>query len=159
MPLNLTYDFNFFVYSNNYFYIIYCKIHFYIIFFTRSELWDEYLHQQRCNFSVCSVEDSDVAELAAGVQDAAVTSVSHAMAAFAKALKSAHQTKCPGGWAQRCPQLNAINPEDWRQRVSAEIDALQMPLPPHFDIFYKQAYMHGLSKITNFTSVDFPSSK
>jgi hypothetical protein len=105
------------------------------------------------------VEDSDVAELAANVQDAAVTGVSHAMLAFAKALKTAQRAKCPDRPAGRCPRLDAVGPEDWRRRVSAEIEAMQVPLPPHFDIFYKHAYSQGLSKITNFTNIDFPSSK
>jgi len=120
-------------------------------------LWDEYLHQQRCNFSSCSVEDSDVADLAAAIQDVAVTGISQAVAAFAKVLKTAHHAKC-ADYSGSCPELDAIPPEEWRSRMRAETN-LQLALAPHFDIFFKQAYAQGLLRVANFSQFDFPDSK
>ncbi|XP_059468691.1 uncharacterized protein LOC132192651 isoform X2 [Neocloeon triangulifer] len=123
----------------------------------KSDLWDEYLHQQRCNFSTCSNTASDVPELAATVQDVAATATAEAVAAFARALRGAHRSKC-SGIQGNCHELETTLPDEWRSRVGAQLGA-QTSLPPHFETYLKKAYSNGLQRVTNYTGINFPDSR
>ncbi|CAB3361695.1 Hypothetical predicted protein [Cloeon dipterum] len=123
----------------------------------KSELWDEYLHQQRCNFSLCSNTAPEVPELAATVQDVAAVATADALASFARALRVAHRVKCLSAHGT-CAELEATLPDEWRSRVGAQLGA-QTQMLAHFEVFLKNPFSSGLHRVTNFSSLNFPDSR
>ncbi|XP_065349546.1 uncharacterized protein LOC135945652 isoform X2 [Cloeon dipterum] len=123
----------------------------------KSDLWDEYLHQQRCNFSLCSNTAPEVPELAATVQDVAAVATADAVASFARALRVAHRVKCLGAHGT-CAELEATLPDEWRSRVGAQLGA-QTQMLAHFEVFLKNSFSSGLHRVTNFSSLNFPDSR
>jgi hypothetical protein len=113
-------------------------------------MWDEYLYQQRCNYSTCDNTEVDVAEYAL-IQDPSVTAMSQAVRLYAKALRNVHKLKC-GGKRGRCARLNELTPEEWQGTLRSASERgvrFNMEQRSSYQLYFKPAFSYDVEKVYN----------
>ncbi|KAF4532902.1 hypothetical protein B566_EDAN001506 [Ephemera danica] len=119
---------------------------------TKSPMWDEYLHQQRCNYSNCGNTEVDVSEYAL-VQDPSVTPMTQAVKLYARALRIVHKLKC-GNKPGRCALLNELASEEWRGTLRSASERgirFYMEQRSFHHLYYKSPFSYDLEKVGNIT--------